>query len=359
MSYRVLGLAPYSRHMSLPVLRAIHRLVMEGAVVAGSKPLDDPSLADSQAEFRKLSSELFGDGTGVHHVGKGTVYAGAKLEDVFAALKLAPDFDYTKPGEDTRLLFIHRRLADGDSYFVANRNDRDEALDATFRVAGKRAELWHPETGQSEIWSYQITGDRTTVPLRLGPWGSVFIVFRWPAKSPRLVRPKQIETDVANLEGPWNVEFQPGRGAPKSIQLDKLLSWPESSDPGVKYFSGQGTYTRTVEAPAEWFDHRSEFWLDLGEVKNLADVVVNGKSVGIVWHPPYRINIGPFFKPGTNEIKIKVTNAWVNRLIGDEQPGATIKYTFADIKPYHADSPLLPSGLLGPVKIVKISVPGK
>jgi hypothetical protein len=356
MSYRVLGLDPYSRHMSLPVLRAIHQLVMDGAVVAGPKPFDDPSLADTQAEFRRLSHELFGDGTGVRHVGNGTVYAGENLADVFQALKLAPDFDYTRPQNDTQLSFIHRRLANGDVYFVVNRTDHNQAVDATFRVAGKRAELWHPENGQSEISSYQIAGDRTTVPLQLGPWGSVFVVFRERAKSPFLVRPKEIETDLVTLGGPWSVEFQPGRGAPASVQFDQLISWPQSADPGVKYFSGQGTYTRAIEAPSEWFDHRSEFWLDLGDVKNLAEVVVNGKSMGISWHPPYRVNVTPLFKPGTNEIQIKVTNAWVNRLIGDEQPGATVKYTFADIRPYHADSPLLPSGLLGPVKITKISL---
>jgi hypothetical protein len=124
MNYRVLGLDPYSRHMSLPVLRALHKLVAAGAVVAGPKPTDDPSLADDQAEFSKLTSDLFGDGTGVHQVGKGTVYAGQDLGDVFKSLHVAPDFDYTKPEADTRLLFVHRKLADGDLYFVDNRSDR-------------------------------------------------------------------------------------------------------------------------------------------------------------------------------------------------------------------------------------------
>src|SRR5256714_106042 len=131
VSYRLLGLDPYSRHMSLPVLRAIRKLVEDGAVVAGPKPIDDPSLADSQAEFHKLNDELFGDGTRVHRVGKGTVYAGLSLTDVFQALKVPPDFDYTKPETDTRLLFVHRKLVNGDLYFVANRNDRDESLDVS------------------------------------------------------------------------------------------------------------------------------------------------------------------------------------------------------------------------------------
>lgn len=94
-------------------------------------------------------------------------------------------------------------------------------------------------------------------------------------------------------------------------------------------------------------------WIDLGDVKNLAEVSVNGKPLGIVWHAPYRVNVTSALKSGSNEIVVKVTNAWVNRLIGDEQPGAT-KITFADVKPYKANSPLLPSGLLGPVSIYSI-----
>ena len=143
MIYRVLGLDPYSSHMSLPVLRSIYKLVASGAVVAGPKPTDDPSLSDDQTEFNKLNNELFGDGTGVHQVGKGTVYAGQNLGDVFSTLKVVPDFDYTKPKTDTRLLFVHRKLTDGDIYFVDNRNNRDETVDATFRVTGKVPELWH------------------------------------------------------------------------------------------------------------------------------------------------------------------------------------------------------------------------
>ena len=351
MSYRVLGLDPYSQHMSLPVLRAIHKLVEDGAVVAGPKPTDDPSLADDQAEFHKLNDELFGDGTGVHTVGKGTVYAGQSLTDVFKALKVAPDFDYTKPESDTRLLFVHRKLADGDLYFVDNRNDRDETVDATFRVTGKAPELWHPETGNAEPMSYNIADGRTTVPLHLEPWGTVFVVFRKSTKTMSRTLPKILETQLATMEGSWKVSFQPGRGAPASMTLDKLISWSDSTDAGVKYFSGAGTYTQTLQASPAWFKHGAKLWIDLGDVKNLAEVTVNGKSLGIVWHTPYRVDTTSALKPGTNEVTIKVINAWVNRLIGDQQSDATTKYTFADVKPYKANSPLLPSGLLGPVRL--------
>jgi hypothetical protein len=352
MNYKVLGLDAYSRHMSLPVLKAIYKLVHDGAVVAGPKPADDPSEADDQAEFKKMNEELFGDGSGVHTVGKGKVYAGQKLAEVFNDLKVPPDFDYTKPDSNTNLLFVHRKLNEGDVYFVDNRGDNGESVEASFRVTGKAPELWHAETGKSEPVSYKIADGRTTVPLQLEPWGTVFVVFRKPTNEMSHTLPKVTETKVASVDGPWKVSFQPDRGAPDSITMDTLGSWSESSDPGVKYFSGVGTYTKTIQAPADWFKKGAKLWIDLGDVKNLAEVTVNGKSLGQVWHTPYRVDATGALKPGANEVTIKVINAWVNRLIGDQQPGAT-KYTFADVKPYRANSPLLPSGLLGPVAVVR------
>lgn len=351
MSYRVLGLDPYSRHMSLPVLRAIYKLVEDGAIVAGPKPFDDPSLADDKAEFHKLNNELFGDGTGVHQVGKGTVYAGASIADTFNALHVPPDFDYTKPESDTRILFVHRKLANGDLYFLDNRNNRPETIEASFRVTGRAPELWYAETGKTEPASFKIADGRTTVPLHFEPWGTVFVVFRKATTETSRSLPSPVEKDITTLKGPWKLSFQAGRGAPPSITLNELSSWSDSSDSGVKYFSGTGTYTKTVQASPEWFKKGATLWIDLGDVKNLAEVAVNGKSLGIVWHTPYRIDATNALKPGDNEITIKVTNAWVNRLIGDQQPGATTKYTFTDVKPYRANSPLLPSGLIGPVRI--------
>ncbi len=355
MSYRLLGLDPYSRHMSLQVLQAIHKLVEEGAVVAGPKPTDDPSLADDQAEFNKLSDELFGDGTGTHSVGKGTVYAGQNLGDVFAAMHVKPDFDYTKSEPDTRLEFVHRKLADGDLYFVDNRSDNPASVDATFRIAGKAPELWRAENGSSQPATFMIADGRTTVPLKLEPWGTVFVVFRTPAKATSFTAPDKRETHVATVEGPWTVSFQPGRGAPPSITLDTLSSWSNNQDTGVKYFSGEGTYTRTIDASPGWFKNGAHVWIDLGDVKNLAEVTVNGKSLGIVWHAPYRVDATAALKPGANEVKIMVINAWVNRLIGDLQPDATAKYTFTTSKPYQANSPLQLSGLLGPVNVYSVT----
>ena len=125
MNYRLLVLDPNSKHMSLPVLRAIHSLVEEGAVIAGPKPTDTPSLADDQAEFNELNDELFGDGTGIHTLGKGKVFAGQDAASALAALNIAPDFYHARPQPDTRIAFVHRKLADGDIYFLDNRNDRN------------------------------------------------------------------------------------------------------------------------------------------------------------------------------------------------------------------------------------------
>jgi hypothetical protein len=352
MQYKVLGLDPYSRHMSLPALRAIHTLVQNGAVLAGPKPTDDPSLADDQAEFEKLSSELFGDGSGAHKVGKGTVYAGQNISEVVGALRLDPDFDYLKHNSDSDVEFVHRKLKNGDIYFVDNRSDHDESIDATFRVAGMQPELWRAETATTEAASFKIANGHTTVPLHLEPWGAVFVVFSKATSETSHIVPEMIETKVATVSGTWQVSFQPDRGAPASITMDQLSDWSESADPGVKYFSGAGTYTKTVRASPDWFRKGARLWLDLGEVKNLAVVSVNGKEVGDAWHSPYRVDVTSALKRGANEITIKVVNAWVNRLIGDEQPGAT-KFTFADVKPYKADSPLLPSGLLGPVTVAR------
>jgi len=352
MNYRLLALDPYSKRMSLPVLRAIYTLVEQGAIVAGPKPIDTPSLADNQAEFSKLNDELFGDGTGIHALGKGKVFAGQDAASALNALGVTPDFNHTKPQPDTRIAFVHRKLVKGDIYFLDNRNDHEATIDATFRVTGKMPELWHAETGKSEPASYTIANGATTVPLHLEPWGTVFVVFRKPAAAASRTLSKIVETPLATVDGPWQLRFQPNRGAPASMLLDTLGSWTNSNDPGVKYFSGIGTYNKTIDATAEWFKPGMSLWLDLGDVKDLAEVSVNGTSLGVVWHAPYRVNVTKALKRGRNELTIKIVNTWVNRLIGDQQPNAR-KITFTDVTPYSAGSPLMPSGLIGPVQIFR------
>jgi hypothetical protein len=350
MRYRVLALDPFSQHMSLPVLRKIRDLVAQGAIVFGRKPIDTPSLSDDAAEFQKIVDQLWGTSAGAL---KGRVYGDKSLADVLSSMQVNPDFAYPKSQPDTELLFVHRKLADGDLYYVDNRHDRPENLDASFRIEGKEAELWHVDTGAIEPASFQIAEGRTTVPLRLEPWGTVFVVFRHAASGSSRAIPEPVERSLAAIEGPWDVSFQPNRGAPSHVTFDKLTAWNENSDEGVKYFSGTGTYVKTIQAPKDWFKKGARIWLDLGDVRNLAEVSVNGKPVAIAWKVPYRVDLTEALKPGENELRIGVVNAWVNRMIGDRQPNAATKITFTSPVFYKADSPLLPSGLLGPVQVMR------
>jgi hypothetical protein len=176
------------------------------------------------------------------------------------------------------------------------------------------------------------------------------------------------------LNGDWQLNFPPDRGAPATVGLPKLISWPQHADKGVKYFSGTATYVKEVELPAELFSKGRSLWLDLGVVKNLAEVSVNGQPLGILWKPPFRANLTGVAKPGKNKLEIKITNLWPNRLIGDEQlpadcewvglhleawpqwllagqPSPTGRLTFTTWHHWKKDDALLPSGLLGPVTL--------
>jgi len=362
MSYRLLVLPDGLDRLTPPVLGKIRDLVAAGATVVGPKPLGSPSLVGypaSDEEVRALANEVWGacDGRTVteHAHRKGKVHWGRSLAEVLAELGTPPDVEYTRPGFDTTVDWIHRRVGDTDLYFVANQMERAEDLEVRFRVDGKAPELWHPETGEIGPAAYSIDDGRTTVPLSLGPHESVFVVFREAASATSLVLPRPTSTEIATLEGPWDVRFPEDQGAPPKIRLDRLVSWTTHADEGVKYFSGTATYTKDVEAPPEWFRPGAKLVLDMGEVKEIAEVSVNGQPLGIAWRPPFRVDATGALKPGKNHVEIEVTNLWVNRLVGDEQPAAKERFTFSTFRPYTKDSPLLESGLLGPVTVSRVT----
>jgi hypothetical protein len=363
-SYRILYLGGRSQRMTLPVLLRLRDLVAQGAVVVGSRPTDSPSLADDPAEWKKVADSMWGKTLaphGVRRIGKGRLFIGGTADEALAALDVPRDFEYTKSEPDANLMFVHRKLADGDVYFVDNRNDRAEDVNATFRVEGSAPELWDAASGETRQAAYSIADGRATVPLHLEPYGTTFVVFRGPAKTAALTLPERKETAIAEvdeaLNKDWAVSFEPNRGAPETAQLHRLISWSESADMGVKYFSGSATYAKAIDVPAGVFVPGAHLWLDLGDVENLAEVSVNGKYQGIVWKTPFRIDVTQALVPGSNQIVVQVTNLWVNRMIGDQQRWALKKYAFADFTPYKADSPLLPSGLLGPVRLLSVSAP--
>jgi len=344
MSYRVLVL-PQTDRMRPELLRKIRDLVAGGVTIIGPKPRQSPSLqgghAEADAEVRALADEIWGDLDGVqrnrHFYGKGLVTWGLTPEQVVAepdpqlinpitdalppetvatSLKLPKDAEFAGP-LDADIVWIHRRAGDADIYFVANRRDRAQEIQARFRVSGKEAELWHADTGDIEPASYKIENGRTSVPLHLERRESVFVVLRNAAANPSRTLPAMEFKTVATVTGAWEISFPPNFGAPKAIQLSQLESWTSNTNDGVKYFSGTATYTKTVRAQKSWFAAGSKLWLDLGAVGDIAEVMVNGKSLGELWKPPYRIDVTGALKPGVNKLEIKVTNEWSNRIAGD------------------------------------------
>jgi hypothetical protein len=346
--YRVLYLGGSSRRMSLLVLRRIAALAEAGATIVGRAPGGSPALGDDADEYAALVRRLWGSGTATT-VGKGRVIDDDVVEAALAAIGVAPDFR-TNAGRGSEILFLHRRLADGDAYFVNNRKPRTEDVEARFRVTGKEPEIWRADAGTSEAVSYRTEGGQTVVPLELGPEDSFFVVFRKPAAASSRTVPKPGWKAAGTLGNPWTVAFQPGRGAPTStLTLPRPQSLAENQDPGVKYFSGVSTWTSTFDAPAHW-KPGTPLRLDLGRVGDVAEVRINGTLAGTAWKAPWTVEIGAAAKGGSNIIEVRVANLWVNRLIGDKQPGAT-PVAFVTIPTYKPDAPLRPSGLIGPVTL--------
>ena len=348
MYYKVLVLDSNAMRMSLTVLRKINELVKAGATVTGIKPAMPLGLSDDANEFNKLVSETWSSSNT-------KVSEGKLLSDVLNKMNVTPDFSYTKPKADTKLLYVHRKTNDRDIYWIDNRNARVEDIEATFRVEGKVPQLWFAETGKTEPLSYSIADGVTKVKLHMEPDDAFFVVFKDKAAKTSVELPEVKVKELTTIDGSWKIYFQKDRGAPASVTFDQLASYTENTDAGIKYFSGTASYTKTITAPADWIKKDEELWLNLGDVKNLAEVIVNGKSLGILWKAPFRINISSALKPGENTLVVKVTNLWVNRLIGDAQPNVINKITYTTMPFYQANSKLLPSGLLGPVKIMAVN----
>ena len=347
--YKALFLGGSSQRMTVAVLRRLAELAQAGATIIGTAPDSSPSLKDDPQEFASLVRRLWAGGP-VTPVGRGQVVAGREIETVLRTGGLAPDFSYTPSGSNTEILFQHRRLADGEIYFVNNRNAHEQHVEARFRVTGKAPEIWRADTGSRAPASYQIEDGDTVVPLELAPEDAVFVVFRSPAQSSARVVAKPVWGPVATIGGQWDLTFQANRGAPPSAHFEQLRSLTESADAGIKYFSGTVMY-RTHFVLPDTVKAGAPLMLDLGSVGDIAEVAVNGQSVGTAWKAPYQVDIAKAGKAGRNTLEVKVADLWVNRLIGDAQPGAQ-KITYTTLATYLPNAPLRQSGLMGPVRVL-------
>jgi len=294
---------------------------------------------------------------------------------LLAEMGVLPDF---KASATVR--YIHKRIGETDVYFLANPEPREVEALCTFRVTGKQPEFWWPDTGRTEsAGACEMKDSCTSLPLRLDPSGSVFVVFR-KAGIPTSVGgvPPKGGTPTTEITGRWEVSFDPKwGGTAKPVMFEKLEDWSKRPEPGIKYYSGTAIY-RT-----RFTFHGSRCLLDLGKVEVMAQVKVNGKDCGIAWKPPYRVEITGALQPGENTLEIKVVNLWINRMIGDEQlpedsdreprgtlkswpawlaegkPSPTGRYTFTSWRLWKKDDPLVESGLLGPVTLQAETLHGR
>jgi hypothetical protein len=406
--YKVLVL-PKSRILPLAALELAQRYLKEGGTLVGLRPLRSQGVVpEAEAErFAAIVNELWrGCEASAEHrqtLGKGQLLCIESGHEALHAIHVLPDFE-AAAGHEPDLDYVHRRSAEEDIYFV--RNTKPEMLNTivTFRVSDKQPELFHADSGQiEETMLFAATADgRTRVRLSLHAYGSVFVVFRRAVGMrgvARVTRQKEllyssesanhpnqpeglsinredvgavlttpvpgtyevamrggrsrnvVTGNIAAIEvaGPWKLRFPPSWGAPPQVWVEKLKSWTEFEDPGVRYFSGTATYQTSLQLTEEQLGADHSLWLDLGEVHEVANVLVNGKEAEIVWKAPYTVRVDRLLKPGENVIEVEVTNLWPNRLIGDAQSTTGKHYTRTNIRTYTKDSPLFPSGLIGPV----------
>ena len=347
--YRALYLGGTSEMMTLATLEHIAALAEAGALVIGERPLGTPNLQDDPAAFAALADRLWAGGD-VTVIGQGMIMRGGDPEQALLDSGVAADFTYTRSHADSEILFLHRRLDDGDIYFLTNRLGRREATEARFRVTGRLPELWDAVTGTSRPLSFRVEGDHTVVPLDLAADEAVFIVFREPTAQSQRTVDMPVADVVVVLDNAWHVTFQPDRGAPPSAAMPVLAPLNTHDDAGIRYFSGVATYTSEFAMPR---DHSvgTGLWLDLGAMGDVAQVRINGVEAGTTWFAPHRLDIANLVQAGTNIIEVRVANLWRNRLIGDAQPGAD-PVAFVTSPTYRPDAQLRPSGLIGPVRIL-------
>ena len=332
-AYKVLWMDRNMEVMSMPVLKKIASLVQAGAWIGGVRPSRPASLNDDVTEFAALVADIWDSG-------RNNVVETKELADLLKAAGISEDVNIP-----VGFKFLHRTLPDIEIYWV-NKPAKDyQTTTLSFRVNGMKPMLWHPDNGLQEEVSYTQHDGRTDVRLNLVPDDAVFVVFSGKAEN-EFISPAVVKKSETPLDGKWTIYFQEKRGAPTSAEFTTLGSYTDSTDEGIKYFSGIASFTKSFEV-----QQGEKTVLDLGRVADLAKVYVNGEYCGAAWKEPYLVDISKAVKLGSNSLEVKVANVWVNRLIGDEQPGAT-RIGWTDAQGFNGQEPLLPAGLLGPVKVI-------
>ena len=363
--------------MSVEVIKKLRELVYDGATVIGAPPEEATGLTDypkSDAEVKSIAAEIWGDLDGTNRTerrfGKGRIVWGRSPREVLLADGMKPDCTCAGQAEHPDDFdYIHRTSDDAEIYFVINRNSQPTTQDFTFRVSGRQPEIFDPVSGRIRpANAFRQAGGYTTLPLKFDRFGSYFVVFRKPVATdvagnaegnfPKLV-------PVQTLAGPWNVAFDPVWGGPANAVFPELLSWTQRPEEGIKYYSGKATYRKTFDLSdaadaTKVTDRKSKrLFLDLGNVKEVAEVRLNGRKLGILWCSPWRVDITKAVKPAGNKLEVDVINLWANRVIGDLNQPKEKRFTKThdafrfDMLAWNTRP--IDSGLLGPVTLLKES----
>ena len=379
-SYRVL-LLPDRADISLEVLQRLERLVFEGAVIIGRKPERTTSLEnypECDNEVLTIAGKLWGDCDGIsilsNTYGKGRVYWGKTVKQVLQELDIPPDFQVKgTDNADMHIDYIHRRTASEDIYFVSNSSPKTEKVNCVFRVESNMVpELWDAETGliQREL-VYTKEQNGLGIDLVLDPLASRFVVFRDHSSGRNDAELKldlqfglydgkirKLLQDPLDISENWNVSFDPDMGGPESYQMETLTSWSDADVDGIRYYSGTAVYSKDVNLKEEALSGEPEVFIAFEEIQEVARIIVNGTDCGIVWAPPYRVNITKAIRSGSNRIVVEVTNTWNNRIVGDVMHPGMKPYTNTNIKnKFKESSPLLPSGLMGSAELLFLNKP--
>ena len=360
MSYRVLVLPPQDT-MRPECLRKIRDLVAAGGTVVGSPPLRSPSrehYPECDREVENLVGELWKDcdGTATHTsimFGQGRVFRGVTMQTVFDQLDVQPDLCGVSAKDAP---FIHRHLPDGDAYFISNQLDKGMQAKADFRVDGRQPELWDAVTGERrDLPEFTHGGGRTQVPLEFAPRQSLLVVFHKgldAASEPKEgARNFDSLKSVGEVTGPWELHFDPKWGGPESVQFDQLVDWTQRPEEGIKHYSGTAIYKKMFDLPTPLVP-RQRMYLDLGTVHSMARIRLNGHDLGLAWCAPWHMDITSAVNASGNQLEIEVINPWANRIIGDLSLTPEKRYASETVPGRKVDSPLVPSGLVGPVRLM-------
>lgn len=362
VSYKVLAL-PDHKVLSYAALKKVEELVKAGATVIGNKPSSTVSLVgypEKEQDFKKTAEALWGDTSdamGEKATGKGRIVWGKTAYDVLFLSGLPVDFQVMEKKQDETFDYIHRADGDADWYFISSQNKEAKQIMAAFRMSGRQPELWNPVTGESmPAKAFTQSDGRTFIPLDFDPNGSVFVVFRKPIDVNVNGKSRSNDTHLTEaglLRGTWKVNFDPKWGGPGEVAFPRLVSWTDRPEEGIKYYSGKAVYSITFNIANENPDFKTLF-LDLGDVKDvgIARVKLNGRDVGTVWTPPFRVSVAGVLRRGNNDLEIEVVNTWRNRLVGDRGKPQEQRLTKTNIKILDTWQ-LLPSGLLGPVRLLR------